>query len=316
MLQFLSSYPWRYYLKTFLGKGRAARGVLLVKEDRVSMLSSVGGKLVFTSGLRELKGAPSLTNSTKAGSATDFRRKALVDRFVNHSFEWIFVVDTPEVQIHQVDSLKYGSTGELTPRRVVELVPSVLKADLANWELLNSKLKPIEEDATPVSMLLGLPKTVVKELEGWSRQLHSIVAAILPLGLVLLEQSISLSPTGFHVVLTTNHTVIALTQEGEIRLITRVDPIKRLGAAQIDAIIGSFGDTFPEMAEHPARFISSDLPNAELVNEAKDFSIPVVFTSHLEFVDLEEIIQGCGTAPIEAFALYRALGLVSPNPYQ
>jgi hypothetical protein len=316
MLQFLSSYPWRYYLKTFLGKGRTARGVLLVKEDRVSMLSSVGGKLVFSSGLRELKGAPSLTNSSKAGSGANFRKKALVDRFVNHAFEWIFVVDTPDVQIHQVDSLRYGSTGELTSRRVMELVPSVLKADLANWELVNSKLEPIEQDTTPVSILLGLPKSVIKELEVWSRQFQSIVAAILPLGLVLLDQSIALSPTEFHVVLTTNHTVIALTQEGEIRLITRVDPIKRLGAAQIDAIIGSFGDTFPEMARHPARFISSDLPGAELVNEAKDFSIPVVSTSHLEFLDLEQIIQGCGDAPIEAFALYRALRLVPPNPYQ
>ena len=70
------------------------------------------------------------------------------------------------------------------------------------------------------------------------------------------------------------------------------------------------------MARHPARFISSDLPGAELVNEAKDFSIPVVSTSHLEFLDLEEIIQGYGAAPIEAFALYRALRLVPPNPYQ
>jgi hypothetical protein len=316
MLQFLSSYPWRYYLKTFLGKGRTARGVLLVKEDRVSMLSSVGGKLVFSSGLRGLKGAPSLSNSSKAGSGSNFRRKALVDRFVNHSFEWIFVVDTPDVQIHQVDSLRYGHTGELTSRRVMELVPNVLKADLANWELVNSKLEPIEHHTTPVSILLGLPKSVIKELEGWSRQFQSIVAGILPLGLVLLDQSIALSPTGFHVVLTTNHTVIALTQEGEIRLITRVDPIERLGAAQIDAIIGSFGDTFPEMARHPARFISSDLPGLELVNEAKDFSIPVVSTSHLEFADLEEIIQGCGDAPIEAFALYRALRLVPANPYQ
>jgi hypothetical protein len=315
MLQFLSSYPWRYYLNTFLGKGRTARGVLLVKEDKVSMLSLVGGKLVFSSGLRELKGAPSLTNASKAGSGADFRKKALVDRFVNHSFEWIFVLDTPDVQIHQVDSLRYG-TGELTSRRVMELVPSVLKADLTNWELVNSKLEPIEQDRTPVSILLGLPKSVIKELEGWSRQFQSIVAAILPLGLVLLDQSIALSPTGFHVVLTTNHTVIALTQEGEIKLITRVDPIQRLGAAQIDAIIGSFGDTFPEMARHTARFISSDLPSAELVNEAKDFSIPVVSTSHLEFLDLEEIIQGCGAAPIEAFALYRALRLVPPNPYQ
>src|ERR1700759_458103 len=119
MLQFLSSYPWGYYLKTFLGKGRTGRGVLLVKEDKVSMLSSVGGKLVFSSGLRELKGAPSLNHSSKAGLGTEFRRKALVDRFVNHSFEWIFVIDTPEVQIHQVDSLKYASSGELTPRRVV-----------------------------------------------------------------------------------------------------------------------------------------------------------------------------------------------------
>jgi hypothetical protein len=177
-------------------------------------------------------------------------------------------------------------------------------------------LEPIEQDPTAVSILLGLPKSVSKELEGWSRQFRSIVAAILPLGLVLLEQSISLSPTGFHVVLTTNHTVIALTQEGEIRLITRVDPINRLGAAQIDAIIGSFGDTFPEIAQHPARFISSDLPGTELVNEAKDFSIPVLSTSHLEFLDLQEMIQGCGVAPIEAFALHKALSLVPPNPYQ
>jgi hypothetical protein len=315
MLQFLSSYPWRYYLKTFLGKGRAARGVLLVKEDRVSMLSSVGGKLVFTSGLRELKGAPSLTNSTKAGSATDFRRKALVDRLVNHSFEWIFVVDLPDMQIHQIDSLRYGSTRELTSRRVMELVPSVLKADLADWELVNSKLESIEKDTTPICILLGLPKSVIKNLEGWSRQLRSTVSAILPLPLVLLEQSITLSPTGFQVVLTTNHTVIALTQEGEIRLITRVDPIERLGATQIDAIVRSFGDTFPEIAQHPARFISSDLSSAELANVAKDFSIPVVSTSHSEFLDLEEIIQGYRAAPIEAFALYRALCLVAPNPY-
>lgn len=316
MLQFLSSYPWRYYLKTFFGRGRTARGALLVKEDRVSMLSPVGGKLVFSSGLRELKGAPSLTNSSRAGPGTDFRRKALADRSVNHSFEWIFVVDTPELQIHQIDSLKYGSPRELTSRRVMELVPSVLKADLADWELVNSKLEPIEQDTTPVSILLGLPKSVIKDLEGWSRQLRSTVSAILPLALVLLEQSITLSPTGFHVVLTTNHTVIALTQEGEIRLITRVDPIKRLGATQIDAIIGSFGDTFPEIAQHPARFISSDLSSAELANEAKDFSIPVVSTSDLEVLDLQEIIEGYRAAPIEAFALYRALCLVPPNPYR
>ena len=315
MLQFLSSYPWRYYLKTFFGKGRTARGALLVKEDRVSMLSQVGGKLVFSSGLKELKGAPSLTNSSRAGPGTDFRRKALADRYVNHSFEWIFVVDTPEVQIHQIDALKYGSARELTSRRVMELVPSVLQADLADWELVNSKLEPIEQDTTSVSILLGLPKSVIKNLEGWSRQLRSTVSAILPLALVLLEQSITLSPTGFHVVLTTNHTVIALTHEGEIRLITRVDPIKRLGATQIDAIIGSFGDTFAEVAQHPARFISSDLSSAELANEAKDFSIPVVSTSDSEVLDLQEIIEGYRAAPIEAFALYQALRIVPPNPY-
>ena len=315
MLQFLSSYPWRYYLKTFFGKGRTARGALLVKEDRVSMLSQVGGKLVFSSGLKELKGAPSLTNSSRAGPGTDFRRKALADRYVNHLFEWIFVVDTPEVQIHQIDSLKYGSTRELTTRRVLELVPSVLQADLADWELVNSKLEPIEQDTTSVSILLGLPKSVIKNLEGWSRQLRSTVSAILPLALVLLEQSITLSPTGFHVVLTTNHTVIALTHEGEIRLITRVDPIKRLGATQIDAIIGSFGDTFAEVAQHPARFISSDLSSAELANEARDFSIPVVSTNDSEVLDLQEIIEGYRAAPIEAFALYRALCIVPPNPY-
>jgi hypothetical protein len=315
MLQFLSSYPWRYYLKTFFGKGRTARGALLVKEDRVSMLSQVGGKLVFSCGLKELKGAPSLTNSSRAGPGTDFRRKALADRYVNHSFEWIFVVDTPEVQIHQIDSLKYGSTKELTTRRVLELVPSVLQADLADWELVNSKLEPIEQDTTSVSILLGLPKSVIKNLEGWSRQLRSTVSAILPLALVLLEQSITLSPTGFHVVLTTNHTVIALTHEGEIRLITRVDPIKRLGATQIDAIIGSFGDTFAEVAQHPARFISSDLSSAELANEARDFSIPVVSTNDSEVLNLQEIIEGYRAAPIEAFALYRALCIVPPNPY-
>jgi hypothetical protein len=315
MLQFLSSYPWRYYLKTFFGKGRTARGALLVKEDRVSMLSQVGGKLVFSSGLKELKGAPSLTNSSRAGPGTDFRRKALADRYVNHLFEWIFVVDTPEVQIHQIDSLKYGSTTELTTRRVLELVPSVLQADLADWELVNSKLEPIEQDTTSVSILLGLPKSVIKNLEGWSRQLRSTVSAILPLALVLLEQSITLSPTGFHVVLTTNHTVIALTHDGEIRLITRVDPIKRLGATQIDAIIGSFGDTFAEVAQHPARFISSDLSSAELANEARDFSIPVVSTNDSEVLDLQETIEGYRAAPIEAFALYRALCIVPPNPY-
>src|SRR5271165_573514 len=315
MLEFLSSYPWRYYLNTFFRKGRTARGALLVKEDRVSMLSQVGGKLVFSSGLKELKGAPSLTNSSRAGPGTEFRRKALADRYVNHLFEWIFVVDTPEVQIHQIDSLKYGSTSELTTRRVLELVPSVLQADLADWELVNSKLEPIEQDTTSVSILLGLPKSVIKNLEGWSRQLRSTVSAVLPLALVLLGQSITLSPTGFHVVLTTNLTVIALTQDGEIRLITRVDPIERLGASQIDAIIGSFGDTFPEIAQHPVRFISSDLSSADLANEAKDFSIPVVSTSHSEFLDLEEIIQGYGAAPIEAFVLYRALCLVPPNPY-
>jgi hypothetical protein len=315
MLQFLSSYPWRYYLKTFFGKGRTARGALLVKEDRVSMLSQVGGKLVFSSGLKELKGAPSLTNSSRAGPGTDFRRKALADRYVNHLFEWIFVVDTPEVQIHQIDSLKYGSTRELTTRRVLELVPSVLQADLAHWELVNSKLEPIEEDTTSVSILLGLPKSVIKNLEGWSRHLRSTVSAILPLALVLLEQSITLSPTGFHVVLTTNHTVIALTHDGEIRLITRVDPIKRLGATQIDAIIGSFGDTFAEVAQHPARFISSDLSSAELANEARDFSIPVVSTNDSEVLVFQETIEGYRAAPIEAFALYRALCIVPPNPY-
>lgn len=270
---------------------------------------------MFSSGLRELKGAPSLTNSSRAGPDTAFRREALADRSVNHSFEWIFVVDVPEVQIHQIDSLRYGSTRELTSRRVMELVPSVLKADLADWELVNSKLESVEQDTTPVCILWGLPKSVIKNLEGWSRQLRSTVSAILPLPLVLLEQSITLSPTGFHVVLTTNHTVIALTQDGEIRLITRVDPIERLGATQIDAIIRSFGDTFPEIATHPARFISSDLSSAELANVAKDFSIPVVSTNHSEFLDLEEIIQEYRTAPIEAFALYRALCLVPPNPY-
>ena len=270
---------------------------------------------MFSTGLKELHGAPSLTKSGRAGLGTEFRRKALADRSVNHLFEWIFVVDTPEMQIHQIDSLRYGSDRELTSRRVMELVPSVLKTDLADWELVNSRLEPIGQDTTPVSILLGLPKSVIRDLEGWSRQFRSTVSAILPLALVLLAQSIALSPTGFHVILTTNHTIIALTREGEIRLVTRVDPIKRLGATQIDAIIGSFGDSFPEMAQHPARFISSDLSSAELANEAKDFSIAVVATSDAEFSDLEEIIEGYRAAPIEAFALYEALCLVPPNPY-
>ena len=316
MFQFLSSYPWRYYLNTFFGRGRTARGVLLVKEDRVSILSPVAGKLVFSAGLRELKGAPSLTNSSRAGLDTAFRREALAKRAVNHLFEWIFVVDIPDVQIHQIDSQRYGSSRDLTSRRITELVPSILEADLADWELVNSKLEPIEQDMTPVCILWGVPKSVIRNLEGWSRGLGSIVSAILPLPLVLLEQSISLSPTGFHVVLTTYHTIIALTQDGEIRLITRVDPIQILGASQIDATIGSFGDTFPEVAQHPARFISSDLSGVELANEVKDFSIPVISTSPSEFIDLEEIIQGYGVAPIEAFALYRALCLVPPNPHR
>jgi hypothetical protein len=315
MMQFLSSYPWRYYLKTLFRKARPSRGVLLVKEDRVSILSSIGGQLMFASELRELKGAPSLTNSSRPGLDTAFRREVLVNRSVNHSFEWIFVVDISDVQIHQIDSLRYGSARDLNSRRVMELVPSVLKADLAHWELVNSKLEPIEQDTTPVCILWGMPKSVIRNLESWSRHLRSTVSAILPLVLVLLEQSITLSPTAFHVVLTTNHTVIALTQDGEIRLITRVDPITRLGAAQIDAIIGSFGDSFPEIAQHPARFISSDLSIAELENEAKEFSIPVVSTSHSEFLDLEQTIHGYKAAPIEAFTLYRALCLVPPNPF-
>ena len=66
----------------------------------------------------------------------------------------------------------------------------------------------------------------------------------------------------------------------------------------------------------PARFISSDLSSAELANEAKDFSIAVVSTSDSEDLNLEEIIEGYRAAPIEAFALYRALRLVPANSYQ
>ena len=155
-------------------------------------------------------------------------------------------------------------------------------ASLADWELVNSKLEAIEQDTTPVS--IGLAKSVIKHLEGRSRQLWSTVSAILPVALALLEQSITLSPTGFHVVLTGNHTVIERTHEGEI-------------------------------AQHPARFISSDLSSAELANEAKDFSIAVLSTSDSEDSDLEEIIEAYRAAPIEACDLYRALCLVSPNPY-
>jgi hypothetical protein len=185
------------------------------------------------------------------------------------------------------------------PQALSSTVPSVMATpaagnpddaskltSLADWELVNSKLEAIEQDTTPVSILLGLPKSVIKDLEGWSRQLWSTVSvsAILPVALVLLEQSVTLSPTGFHVVLTSNHTVIARTHEGEI-------------------------------AQHPARFISSDLSSAELANEAKDFSIAVLSTSDSEDSDLEEIIEGYRAAPIEACDLYRALCLVPPNPY-
>ena len=43
------------YKNIFREGSNGEGGALLVKEDRVSMLSPVGGKLVFSSGLKELE---------------------------------------------------------------------------------------------------------------------------------------------------------------------------------------------------------------------------------------------------------------------
>jgi hypothetical protein len=102
MLKFLYSYPWKFYLKTFFRRPHLVRGAMLVKEDRVSILSPTGGKLLFCPGLRDLKGSPLFTGSSRASPDTAFRSEALSGRGVNYAFEWVFVIDTPEVQIHQV----------------------------------------------------------------------------------------------------------------------------------------------------------------------------------------------------------------------
>jgi len=136
---------------------------------------------------------------------------------------------------YQIDVQRYGAGRELTPAQVSRLVPNATKVSMSYWELLSDKLGPNGPEPTPVSILFGLSKSVARNLEDWANYLGSGVIAIIPLPLVLLDGSISLSPTGAHIVLTTNHTVLALTQEKEIKLITRVEPVHGLGISRIAA---------------------------------------------------------------------------------
>jgi hypothetical protein len=313
MLKFLRNYPWRFYLKTFLKAPRMVTGAMLVKEDRVSILSPVNDRLSFRAGLRDLEGAPLLNSSSRPSPDTAFRSGVLSGRAVNEAFQWIFVVDTPDAQIHQIDSQRYGIGRELTPARVSRLVPNATKVSMSYWELLSDKLGPNGPEPTPVSVLFGLSKSVVRNLEDWANYLGSRVAAIIPLPLVLLEQSISLSPTGIHLVLTTNHTVIALTQEKEIKLITRVEPVHGLGISRIVATLETLGEAFPEISKSPARLISCDLSGSDLANHAQAISADAVPTRPEELQDGSETISGAGSSPIEALSLYRALCLV-PSP--
>src|SRR5262249_45257810 len=149
---------------------------------------------------RDLEGAPLLNAPIRPSPDTPFRSAALSERAVNEAFQWVFVVDTPDAQIHQIDGQRYGSDRELTPGRVSRLVPNATKVNISYWELLNDKLGPSGPDPTPVSILFGLSKSVAGNLEDWANYLGSMVAAIIPLPLVLLDGSISLSPTGTHIV--------------------------------------------------------------------------------------------------------------------
>jgi hypothetical protein len=111
-------------------------------------------------------------------------------------------------------------------------------------------------------------------------------------------------------VLTTNHTVIAMTQEKEIKLITRVEPFHRLGASRISDTLENFAEVFPEITDSTARITSCDLPVTELAEHAKAFSIASTLTTPNELQGGAETISGSSVSPIEALSLYRALCLV------
>jgi hypothetical protein len=311
MLKFLLNYPWKFYLKTFFRAPHIVTGAMLVKEDRVSILSPINGRLSFRAGLRDLEGAPLLNASIKPSPDTPFRSKVLSERAVNEVFQWVFVVDTPDAQIHQIDAQRFGTGRELTPARVSRLVPNATKVSMSYWELLNDQLGPNGPEPTPVSILFGLSKSVARNLEDWANYLGSMVAAIIPLPLVLLDGSISLSPTGTHIVLTTNHTVIALTQEKEIKLITRVEPVQGLGISRIVATLETLGEAFPEISRSDARLISCDLAGSELTKHAQAISADAVPTRAEELQDGQERISGASSSPIEAASLYRARDLVT-----
>jgi hypothetical protein len=311
MLKFLRNYPWKFYLKTFFRAPHIVTGAMLVKEDRVSILSPIKDKLSFRAGLRDLAGAPLLNSSSRPSPETAFRSEVLSRRTVNEAFQWVFVVDTPDAQIHQVDAHRYGIGRELTPAGVGRLVPNATMVGLSYWELLSATLGANDTEATSVSILFGLPKSAARNLEDWANYLGSRVTAIIPLPLVLLEESISLSPTGIHIVLTTNHTVIALTQEKEVKLITRVEPVHKLGISRIVATLETLGGAFPEISRSPARLISCDLAGLELTNHAQAVSADAVPTRPEELQDVLDMISGASSSPIEAVSLYRALCLVA-----
>jgi len=313
MLRFLLNYPWKFYLKTFFRAPRIVTGAMLVKEDRVSILSPVNDRLSFRAGLRDFEGAPLLNSSSRPGPHTAFRSGVLSGRAVNEAFQWVFVVDTPNAQMHQIDVQRYGTGRELTPARASHLVPNATTVSTSYWELLNDKLGPNGPEPTPVSILFGLSKSVARNLEEWANYLGSRVAAIIPLPLVLLEESISLSPTGIHIVLTTNHTVIALTLEKEIKLITRVEPVQKLGISRIVATLETLGEAFPEISKSTVRLISCDLASSELTNHAQAVSADAVPTRPEELQEGWKTISGASSSPIEAVSLYRALCLV-PSP--
>ena len=311
MWKFLLNYPWKFYLKTFFRTPQIVAGAMLVKEDRVSILSPIHGRLSFRAGLRDLEGAPLLNSACRPSPDTAFRSGVLSGRGVNEAFHWVFVIDTPDAQIHQVDADRYGMGKELTPARVSHLVPNATRVSMSYWEILNARLEPNGPDAAPVSVLFGLPKRVARNLEDWANYLGSGVAAIIPLPLALLEVSISLSPTGIQIVLTTNHTVIALTEDREIKLITRIEPVQKLGIRRIATTLETLGEAFPEISKSPARLISLDLSGSDLTNCAHAVSANAMPTLPEELHEGSEMISAVSSSPIEAYTLYHALRLVS-----
>jgi hypothetical protein len=122
----------------------------------------------------------------------------------------------------------------------------------------------------------------------------------------------ALSSTGTHVVLTTNHTVIALTEEKEIKLITRVEPVHGLGIGRIVATLETLGEAFPEISRSHTRLVSCDLTSSELAKHAQTVSPDAIATRPEDFQKGSEKIKGAGSSPIEAASLYRALSLVPP----